>query len=166
MTTIARPSGPLGVDIFAEADELDLYMIEFVQDLEEVADGAGQAVESPDHDNLEPAMPGIGHQLVEAGALRLGAADLVGVLLDDLVTALLGQLAQVVKLRLRVLIEGGDAEVQGRALHLAALLRRFQGSRRVLADVVFDELQQDVGHVLAAGGGGRLEGVVQADVRR
>ena len=27
-----------GVDIFPEADELNLYMIEFVQDLEEVAD--------------------------------------------------------------------------------------------------------------------------------
>ena len=62
-------------------------------------------------------MPGIGHQLVEPGSLRLGAADLVGVFLDDLVTTLLGQLAQVVKLRLRVLIEGGDAEVEGRALH-------------------------------------------------
>ena len=92
-------------------------MIEFVQDLEEVADGAGQAVEGPDHNNLEPTMPGIRHQLVEPGALRLGAADLVRVFLDDLVATLLGQLAQVVKLRLRVLIQGGDAEVKGRALH-------------------------------------------------
>ena len=34
----------------------------------------------------------------------------------------------------------------------------------MLADVLFDELQQNVGHVLAAGGDGRLEGVVQVDV--
>ena len=46
---------------------------------------------------------------------------------------------------------------------LAALLRRFQGSRRVLTDVVFDKLQQNIGHVLAAGGGRRLESVVQAE---
>ena len=60
---------------------------------------------------------GIRHQLVEPGSLRLGTADFVCVFLDDLVTTLLGQLAQVVKLRLRVLVEGGDAEVEGRALH-------------------------------------------------
>ena len=35
-------------------------------------------------------MPGIGHQLVEPGTLHLGAADLVRVLLNDLVAALLG----------------------------------------------------------------------------
>lgn len=75
-------------------------MIELVQDFEEVADGAGQAIEGPDHNNLELTMPGISHQLIEPGALCLGAADLVGVFLNDLVTALLGQLAQVVELGL------------------------------------------------------------------
>jgi hypothetical protein len=33
----------------------------------------------------------------------------------------------------------------------------------VLRDILLDELEQDVGHVLAAGSGGRLEGVVEAD---
>jgi hypothetical protein len=56
-------------------------------------------------------MPGIGHQLVEPGSLRLGTADFVRVFLDDLVTTLLNQLPQVVKLGLWVLIQGGDAEV-------------------------------------------------------
>jgi hypothetical protein len=31
----------------------------------------------------------------------------------------------------------------------------------VLADVALDKLQQNIGHVLALGGRGRLEGVVQ-----
>ena len=84
-------------------------MIEFVQNLEEVADGAGQAIESPYHNHLEPAMPGIGHELVEPGTLRLGSADFVGVFLDDLVAALLGQLAQIVELGLGVLVQCGDA---------------------------------------------------------
>jgi len=35
------PQWSAGVDIFPEADELNLYMIEFVQDFEEVADGVG-----------------------------------------------------------------------------------------------------------------------------
>jgi hypothetical protein len=100
------PQRSAGVDIFPEADELDLEMIQFIQDLKEVADGAGQAIEGPDHDNLEPAMPGISQQLVEAGALCLRAANLVGVFLDDLVATLLRQLPQIVELRLRVLIEG------------------------------------------------------------
>jgi hypothetical protein len=86
-------------------------MVDFVQNLKEVADGAGQAVERPYDDDQEPAMPGISHQLVEPRALGLGAADPVGILLDDLVTALLGQLAQAVELGLRVLVEGGDAEI-------------------------------------------------------
>jgi hypothetical protein len=51
-------------------------------------------------------MPGISQQLVEAGALCLRAANLVGVFLDDLVATLLRQLPQIVELRLRVLIEG------------------------------------------------------------
>ena len=46
------------IDIFAEADELDVEMIELVQDFQEVADGAGQAVERPYNDDLEPAMAG------------------------------------------------------------------------------------------------------------
>ena len=35
------PQRSAGVDIFPEADELNLYMIEFVQDFEKVSDGAG-----------------------------------------------------------------------------------------------------------------------------
>ena len=35
------PQRSSGVDIFPEADQLNLYMIEFVQDFEKVSDGAG-----------------------------------------------------------------------------------------------------------------------------
>ncbi len=75
---------------------------------------------SPDttrNDDGELTTAAVGHQLVEAGPLRLSATNFVGVLLDDLVTTLLRQLAQVVKLGLGVLIQGRDPHVQGRALH-------------------------------------------------
>ena len=86
-------------------------MVELVENLEEVPDGAGEAVERPDHHDIELAAAGIGQQLIEAGPLGFGAADLVRVFLDDLEATLRGQAAQIMKLRLGVLIDGGDAHI-------------------------------------------------------
>jgi hypothetical protein len=80
-------------------------LIELVENVEEVFDRPGDPVRRPDQDNVEAAAAAIGHHLIETGAPGLGAADPVGVLVDDLIAALSGHLPEVVQLRFRVLIE-------------------------------------------------------------
>ena len=100
--------GTAGVDLLAEADELDVEPVELIEDVEEVLYRPGDPIRSPDQHDLEAAAPGIPHHGVEAGTLGLGAADHVGELLDDLETALGGHLPEVVELGFRVLIERRD----------------------------------------------------------
>ena len=95
-----------GVDLFAERDELDAEVVELIEDLEEVAGGAGDSIEGPDHEHIEAAMAGVAHQLVKTGAARLRAGDAVAVFLDDLEAALGGELVKIQGLSLRVLIDG------------------------------------------------------------
>src|SRR5579864_9059655 len=83
-----------GVDLLAEADELDVEPVQFVQDFEEVPSRAGDAIAGPDQDHIEAAAAGVAHHVVETGPARPGAADPVGVLLDDLEAALGGHLPQ------------------------------------------------------------------------
>ena len=59
-------------------------MVEFVEHLQEVTDGASDAIESPHQHDVELASPGIAQQLLQAGAFRLGATETVGVLVNDL----------------------------------------------------------------------------------
>src|SRR5665213_3364439 len=53
-----------GVDLFAEADELDVQPVQLVQDFEEVLNRPGDPVRSPDQDDIEATAAGIVHQLV------------------------------------------------------------------------------------------------------
>src|SRR5579872_1441369 len=48
-----------GVDVFPEGYELDVTMLQLVDDFEEVAHAAGQAIESPDNQHIELAAAGI-----------------------------------------------------------------------------------------------------------
>ena len=109
--------GTTSVDLFAEADELDVEPVEFVQHFEEVPHGPGDAIGSPDQDDIEPSAAGIAHHGVESRTLSLGSTDPVGKLLDDLVATLLSHLAEVVELGLGVLIEGRDSHIEGGAFH-------------------------------------------------
>jgi len=106
-----------GVDVLAEANELDLQMGEFIEHLEEVADRPCHAVERPDHHDIEPAATSVCQQLIEAGALCFRTADLVGVLVDDLEATLRGEAAQIVQLGFGVLIDSRHAHVKGRTFH-------------------------------------------------
>ena len=139
MTTMALPRGPAGINIFPKADELDIIMVEFVEHFEEVPGGAGDPIEGPDQDDLELAAAGIGQQLIETRALCFRAADPVSVFVNDLETALRGQRAQIVHLGLRMLVQGGNAEVDGGPLQLAPgfLLR----SNAILRYILMDKLQ-------------------------
>jgi hypothetical protein len=106
-----------GVNIFPEADELDVELIEFIEDFQEVPDRAGDAIERPDHDDIELAAASIGQEMIEPGALCLHPGDFVAVFLHDLETALRNEAAQIVQLGFKVLIGGGDTNIQGRAFH-------------------------------------------------
>ena len=106
-----------GVDLLAEADELDVEPVEFVEHFEEVLHGPGDPVGSPDQDDVEPSPAGIAHHGVESRTLGLGSTDPVGKLLDDLIATLLSHLAEVVELGLGVLIEGRDSHIEGGAFH-------------------------------------------------
>ncbi len=117
MTTTARPSGPPGVDLLAEADELDVEPVQLIEHLEEMLHRAGDPVRGPDQQDVETAAAAIAHQGIEPRSPRPGAAHPVGILLDDLITPLLSHLAQIVELGLGVLIERRNPQIEDGALH-------------------------------------------------
>ena len=106
-----------GIDLLAKADELDVQMIQLIENFEEVFDGPGQPIGGPDQNHIEAAAAGIGHHLIQTRTPGFGTGDLVCILLDDLIVALSGHLLEIVQLGLRVLIQGGDSQVEGGALH-------------------------------------------------
>ena len=105
-----------GVDIFAERDELDAEATQFIEDFQIVPDRAGDTITGPDYDDVELATASVSQKLVQSRPLRLGAADFVSVLMNDLETPLLCELSQVVELRFGMLIDCGNAQVQRCAL--------------------------------------------------
>ena len=118
MVMTARPSGPPGIELFAEADELDVQVVQLVQYFQKVADGARQTVTGPYHHDIELAAAGIGQQLIQGRAAGPGAAiSVVCVLVNDPKAALLGQSAKIVKLGFGVLVQGRDTQIKRRALH-------------------------------------------------
>ena len=119
------------IDVLAEADELDVQPVELVEHVKQVTDRAGDPVEGPDHDDVELAAAGVGQQLVQSGAPGLGAADPVGVLLDDLEATLLGQGVQVMLLGLWMLIQSGHSKINGSPFQRRAAL--FFGATPCLA---------------------------------
>ena len=92
-----------GIDLFAEADEFDIEMIQLIQHLEEVFHRPGQPVRGPDQDHIEAAAAGVLHHFIETRASSFGTADLIGILCDDLIIALNSHLLEIVELGLRVL---------------------------------------------------------------
>jgi hypothetical protein len=50
------------IDVLPQGDELDLQALQFIEDFQEVADAAGQAIRRPDQHHIELAMAG-GDQL-------------------------------------------------------------------------------------------------------
>jgi len=106
-----------GIEVLAEAHVLDVEMVQFIQHLEEVADGSSDPIRRPDEHHLEPAAARLPEQLVETGALGLGAGDAVGIFGDDLEAALVSHRAEIMELSLRMLIESGYAQVESNSLH-------------------------------------------------
>ena len=71
------------------------------------------AIATPDQENLEAAAARIDHELIESGPARFQSGDSVRELLDDLIAALGGELAQILKLALWVLVDRGDPQKRG-----------------------------------------------------
>ena len=95
-----------GIDLFSEADELDVQPVQLIEDFEEVFRGPGDPVAGPDQYDVEPTAASIAHQLIQTGAARLRAADPVFVLFDDLIAALAGHLLEIEELGFGMLVEG------------------------------------------------------------
>ena len=105
-----------GIDLLAEADELDAEPVHLIQHFEEMPYRSRDPIRSPDQDDIEAATTGIPHQFFESGAARLRAADPVFVCVDDLIAALCGHLLEIEKLGLEVLINSADTRVKNSTL--------------------------------------------------
>src|SRR5258707_10733167 len=108
------------IKILAEADELDVEMIEFVEHLEEVPDGSGDPVRGPDQEHLEAAAARIPKQIIETRSTSFSPGDPIGVLGNDLKTPLLGHRAEIVELCLRVLVHTGYAQIKCNSFHICS----------------------------------------------
>jgi len=113
-----------GIEVLAEAHVFDVEAVEFVQHLEEVADGSSDPIRGPDQHHLETAASRVAQQLVEARPLGLGAGDAVGIFGDDLEAALVSHRAEIVKLGFGVLVESGYAQIEGHSFHRGTPIRR------------------------------------------
>ena len=67
ITTMARPSASAGIDIFAERDELDAEVTQFIEDFQIVSNRAGDAIARPDDNDIELAAASVGQELIEPG---------------------------------------------------------------------------------------------------
>jgi hypothetical protein len=99
----AQRSG--SVDLFAAADEADLEVIKFSQDVDEVFYAAGQPVGGPDQDKIELMTASVAKHLVQTRPAGLCPADaVVGERLYHFETALRGQLLEIQQLGRGVLV--------------------------------------------------------------
>ena len=109
--------GTTGIDLFSEADELDVEPVQLVEYVEEVFDRTCDPIRGPDQDHIELTAASIPHHGIQSWPTRLGAADGVGVFLRDPIAALLGHLPEIIELGFRMLIESRDSHVKGCTLH-------------------------------------------------
>ena len=107
-----------GVDLLAEADELYIDTLQFIEHFKEVLHRPGDPVRCPDQDHIEASAAGIAHQFVQPGAFGLRPGDPIGILLHDLVTALSSHLAEIMKLGLGMLIQARDPHIKDGTFHL------------------------------------------------
>src|SRR5580698_1115505 len=79
-------------------------MIQFVQHVQEMANGSCDAVKSSNEHDVKAVSPSICHQLVKSWPLRLAPRNYVCEFAHDFASALLGHFAEVEQLRFDVLV--------------------------------------------------------------
>jgi hypothetical protein len=98
--------------------ELDPKLVKLVEHLEEMFGAAGEAVTRPDQHCVELLAMSVLQQLIKGRASDLRPAHaMVNVLMNNLVAALLGELAQLDSLRLWILVKCRNSLVQNCAFH-------------------------------------------------
>jgi len=125
------PERAAGIEVLAEADELDVEMIEFVEHLEEVAHGPGDPVRGPDQEHLEAASARVSKQIVKTRSASFRPGNSIGVLSNDLKTPLPGHRAEIIELSLRMLIDTGYAQIQGNSFHFCSLIEAATSRRKL-----------------------------------
>ena len=81
----------------------------------------GDSIRSPYHNDIELAVAGVGHHLIETRPPGRGAGDPVRVFVDDLEAALRGHCPEIMQLSLRVLIESRHPHIERGALQARLL---------------------------------------------
>jgi len=100
--------------------ELDAKFIAFVENLKEVLGAARQPITRPNQHRVETTAKGIFKEFVQGWSPNLGAAEAeIHILFNDVVAALPRKLAQFDGLRVGVLVERRNTQVQRRTLHRA-----------------------------------------------
>jgi hypothetical protein len=112
------PQRAAGIKVLPKAHELDVEVVEFVEHLEEVPDGSGDPVGSPDQQHLEASAARISKELIETRPASLGPGDPIGILGNDLKTPLVGHRAEIMELGLGVLVYSGYAQIQSNSFHI------------------------------------------------
>ena len=93
-------------------------MVQFVEHFQKVPHRASHSVERPDHDYIEAAVLGIGHKPIETGsACSRPAKSVICVFTHDLERALYSELPKFMQLCLGILIQRGNADINGCSLH-------------------------------------------------
>ena len=115
-----------GVEVLAEADELDLQVVELIEHLRGKwrTDGRSRSEAQTPGQDLEAAAAGIPKQFIETRPTRLRSGDPVDVLADDLETTLLGHRAEIVQLGLRMLVDGRDPHINSRSFHSSSSIEQ------------------------------------------
>jgi hypothetical protein len=84
-----------GIDALGEADEINPQRSEFFEAIDQVLDGAGEAVEFPHQDNIEEALVSALHECIELRSATLCPADTNIDVLVNTAKSLAGKATQV-----------------------------------------------------------------------
>jgi len=111
-------SGRARVDRLTQDDEIKAQRLKLPREACQVMDATGQPIELHAGNNIDHPPARIKHEAIKRGAPIFGTANaLVEVLTCYLQAAGLGIRAQRMKLRLDVLLGGGDTGVEGNSGH-------------------------------------------------
>jgi hypothetical protein len=105
------PGRGCGVNAFCQANECHAERLEIFEQRDQVLQIAAQAIEPPAHHDIEAPSSGVGQQLIERGASILRPAYATIHVLDGRPAASGDVAAQLLKLVLRLLVEGRDARI-------------------------------------------------------
>jgi hypothetical protein len=121
-----------GVDIFAQANELDVEMAQFVEHFQEMANASRHPIERGYKHDVEAMPPSISQQLIESRSLRSAPRNDVCVFVGNFISILFGHFAQVEQLCFKMLVSSAHACVSRGALRQGRVGVDSTGASRLL----------------------------------